>query len=596
MFIVLAALSTLPQSATYDEATNLGIGERLLRTRDWSARYSWHHPPLSFYLAALPSAAPDALVGGMDPLTRARFAMLIASIALAWLVFRWARDLYGPTAGLVALVLAAFSPNLLAHAALVTSDATLTSTVLASAYALWRYGRRPSPGRAAVAGLAIGLSVLSKFTALLFVPLWAIVVLVGGWPKRRGRAVADLVAIGAIALALLHAGYLFTGSTRTLAPRSALMQRWADPALTLLFPEPFLRGIDFQLAHADQGEWGFLMGELSRKGWPQYFLVAFLIKTPIALQAVLVAALLMVRKPRACPEDARDTERPPTAWITALTLVAPPIWLFVYMSLFNRIDIGFRYVLPMLPFLHVAISRLAAIEYRRPRRVQALLGGALVLYVAESLSVFPWYLCFFNAWVGGPAQGYKYLIDSNLDWGQGARAALRYVQAHYPDVLFRPGAHFVHGRIVVNANALQGLSPEERETYAWLRPFKPVGRIGYSYLIYDVPLSAVPRNLCGAEGHAYLDCVYTSFRRFARGDAEFRHAVDCVGRDTDNLLALARIYEAKGRPDRVRQVLERMPNDPHARAMLKAIAARASVRDDAQNRPRAKLKKPEAGP
>ena len=81
--------------------------------------------------------------------------MLLTCIALAWLVHRWARELYGSTAGLVALVLTAFSPNILAHTALVTSDATLACTVLASAYTLWRYSRRPNTGRAALAGLAL---------------------------------------------------------------------------------------------------------------------------------------------------------------------------------------------------------------------------------------------------------------------------------------------------------------------------------------------------------------------------------------------------------------------------------------------------------
>jgi hypothetical protein len=43
-----------------------------------------------------------------------------------------------------------------------------------------------------------------------------------------------------------------------------------------------------------------------------------------------------------------------------------------------------------------------------------LLMGTMI----ESLSIWPNYLAFFNQLVGGPRNGYKYLVDSSLDWGQ----------------------------------------------------------------------------------------------------------------------------------------------------------------------------------
>ena len=38
--------------------------------------------------------------------------------------------------------------------------------------------------------------------------------------------------------------------------------------------------------------------------------------------------------------------------------------------------------------------------------------------LAETLMIFPYYLTYFNQLAGGPAGGHRYVVDSNLDWGQ----------------------------------------------------------------------------------------------------------------------------------------------------------------------------------
>ena len=571
LFVVTAAVSALSKSTTYDERTNQGIGRHLLVTRSWSARYAWHHPPLSFYLSALPDALPGRLVGWIKPISRARLAMLLNALALAALVYAWARELYGERAGLVALALTSFSPNLLAHIPLVTPDGTLTCTVFAAGYAVWRYCNRPGMARAATAGLAIGLSLLAKFPSLLFLPIWALAAAAGGRGLRRRTAAGHFVTAAFIAWLLLNAGYAFNGFGKALdadSLRSAPMKRCAASPIAAgvsrILPKPFLEGIDFQLAHAAEGEWGFLMGQHAKRGWPHYFLVAFLIKTPAALQALLLATVIL-----AC----RRASSAAGSWsMTAICLARPPVMLFAWMSLLNPIDIGFRYVLPMLPFVHVMVSRLAALRWRRPRVAAALLTAGLAAYAGESAAAFPHYIAFFNAWIGGPANGYRYLIDSNLDWGQDAHLARRYMVEGSPDVIFKPGNRFVHGRVLVNANALQGMSPEEAQTYAWLRQFKPVGYLGYSYLVYDVPVEAVPRNELGARGYAHLGRLLYAGQRPRRAVKEFRSAIECAPREIEGYIGLAKCFAAmkdKPRAQKVlRDALTLVGQDAHKRGRL----------------------------
>jgi len=330
-------------------------------------------------------------------------------------------------------------------------------------------------------------------------------------------------------------------------------------------------GVDFQLDHAVKGEWAFLVGKMSRDGWPHYFLIACLIKTPIALQALLLAALVLSRRAITTPAQAAGSR--PSRFYAALCLGAPPLLLFTYMSLFSRIQIGIRYVLPVLPFVHILLSRLVTLRYAQQARAVRVLLLALAVYVAETASAFPHYLAYFNSWIGGPRNGYRYLIDSNLDWGQNAGAAQRYVTDHHPNVTLRPGNRFVHGRIVVNANALQGLSPEEREVYAWLRPFKPVGHIGYSYLIFDVPLDAVPQNEFGARGHAYLGGLLYRNHLLDRAAEEFRRAIRCAPDRCMGYVGLAACHGMAGNRALALETLARSPADPEVERVRRFIEA-----------------------
>jgi len=118
----------------------------------------------------------------MELIRLARLAGVAWSLLGGWLVYRWAGELYGRCAGLVALTLWCFGPNIIAHAQLVTADMPATVSGLAATYVYWRYLRRGDWDHAVWAGLLLGVAQLTKFTLLVLYPVWALLLVVDQKP------------------------------------------------------------------------------------------------------------------------------------------------------------------------------------------------------------------------------------------------------------------------------------------------------------------------------------------------------------------------------------------------------------------------------
>ncbi len=123
-----------------------------------------------------------------------------ACIPFAWLgalvCYLWARDLFGRLSGLAACGLWCFSPNILAHAALMTPDAHAAALGIAACYTFWRWLRRPTWGQAALTGVVLGLAELSKTTLILFYPVWPLLWLIDRLvaPNARSMSLRQVTA------------------------------------------------------------------------------------------------------------------------------------------------------------------------------------------------------------------------------------------------------------------------------------------------------------------------------------------------------------------------------------------------------------------
>ncbi|MGH7139142.1 MAG: ArnT family glycosyltransferase, partial [Pirellulales bacterium] len=129
-----------------------------------------------------------------------RSSSIVVLLLACALVYGFARSLYGREAALLALTVACFSPNLLAHGRLVTPDIYLAAATIASLWAFDRLLDAPSLPRAAVLGLSLGLAAISKLTGLsLFVllPFCSALLWISGFCRERSpsRGLWQFVAV-----------------------------------------------------------------------------------------------------------------------------------------------------------------------------------------------------------------------------------------------------------------------------------------------------------------------------------------------------------------------------------------------------------------
>lgn len=480
LMAALLVLGSLHKRFAYDEADNLAYGRRFLTEGPGAEMRGQRMPVLA--LNAIPCLPLGCRIRDVDASETARLAVrvptMLFALATAALAGHWAARLFGPAAGLLALALAALNPNLLAHGKQVTSDVQTTFFTLAFAYALWRLlARFTWPWLLACAAAMVG-ALVSKFTAMLFVPVAGIVLL--GWAVRERpgaawrRGLARAAAFAALVLFGLNAVYRFDGTftpLSRLALRSEALSAVAALPLPVPLPRVYAEGIDYsaylQERPLQNRGANYVLGERYRDGRWYAFPLMILLKTPLALFALV--AIAAARRPRLGGRD-------------AALLAALPLALLAAMSLLVDVQIGVRYVLPVVPFLFLLAAPAALAAARWRPAVLALAAW----HAASVLSYHPHYMAYFNELIGRRVNAYRYLADSNLDWEDHAYWIARW-QARHPDrPLTVSPAGPATGWILVGVNDLVGLFDPER--YRWLREgHRPVDHVAYAHLLYYVP-------------------------------------------------------------------------------------------------------------
>jgi hypothetical protein len=532
----LAVHAMRGSSATFDEGTHLPAGYTHLVLADH--RLNPEQPPLVKLLAATPLLALRPQLRTQDfSWTQARqwefgrrflyrwndadrllFLGRLPVVALASClvvaVFFAARARFSLPAAAAAALLAALSPEVLAHGALVTTDLGFALFFFLAVIAFDRLLEQASAGRLLAAGLATGAAFATKFSAPILAPVFLILGLyaVARRRARLGPLLVQLTAVAALALVVVWAAYGFRGP---LSPepdvraelRRPLEVHPADPlraALAFvgragLVPEDYVRGLLFVTEHSAARP-TFLLGERSDHGFPHYFAVSFLLKTPVPL--LVLSALALARLPRLRRRDAA------LVWI--------PVAVYLAATATRGLQIGHRHLLPIYPFLFLAAGEAAAAlrAWRAPKG--AVLTAAIALwYAAGTLLQHPHHLAYFNEIAGGSRNGWKLLVDSNLDWGQDLKRLAGWLRAHPAPGLklsyfgsadpsyygiesqALPGYTAPHAAritreihpgdvLAVSATNLQGvyLEPEDRALMARLRGLEPIARIGFSIFVY----------------------------------------------------------------------------------------------------------------
>ena len=520
LLIIVAAqlvLSSSRNSATYDEQYHIAIGLYYLRKGDPSLIPA--HPPFIPALATLPLLTnrnlvvpsressvsnleySDQLLWRLNPngpsiVARARLPIIGLTLLLAVTVYAWTRELFGPMAGLLALTLLSFDPNILAHGNLVTSDIGVTCFATLALYTFWRWMTRPTPVRAVIAGLVLGLALVSKFSAVYLIPVVIIILLSDRTLKSTNASrltakttLAFLIVIAVAAYCAISVVYGFNRGT---------LKGYPFPA------REYLTGLQAAKTLVGGGKDSFLLGAYSPDGWWYYFPVVFAVKTPLPTLILIAATSVSVYR--------RGT------WRSTLPVLIPVVIYFA-ICLASPFNIGYRHLLPLLPCLFIFTSQLALIDWRTSRSATAAFSAMVVWLIVGSLAIFPHHLAFFNEIAGGPQNGYKILVDSNLDWGQELIGLRKYmtqeniqsVKLSYhgtadptaygivyeplpsypynqwtsdtvPDSLLNPP----NGVYAISANNLQGLRFKNHDLYATFRQRKPDAVLGHSIFIYRI--------------------------------------------------------------------------------------------------------------
>jgi hypothetical protein len=514
---------------TIDEPYHIGAGVAMIEAKRHV--YGIQHPPLPRLVAAIPLVlsgvrsgdpnlgAETSDLAGFDvghrvlskgelpywsALVRARAPMLLFAIAAVVYVYLLGRYLAGPVVGCIAAIFFSTDATLLGHATWVATDVAACAGYLAGTYHGLRFIARPTWGRAIGAGVAFGLAIACKFSCALVLPALGIIWLLRGrrMIATARRAIPRGSAGVLIALLTLWAIYFFdVGRLQNVnLPDMSIIDRL--PAWLRRAPLPAPTAIAGYLVlaqHNEEGHPTYFNGQVEMHGWRAYFFEAIAIKSPTALIVGLVLAISVVLL---APRRRR--------WLRLAAIVVP-LAVFLGASMFARLNIGIRHVLPVLPFLYL----LVCFWLGRPRL--APLGIGLVIFAFVETGIrHPDYLSFFNLLIGGPRHGERYLLDSNLDWGQDLHRLRVWLEENsgdrtvtlrvfgnarfreWPEVKINlaPEGAPPEGLFAVSKNHLYDLYPAViknelgwrriEPSVAWLQRVEPVARIGNSINIYDM--------------------------------------------------------------------------------------------------------------
>lgn len=498
VILCLDVLSVRRDSLTNDEPVHHRYGMNVLRGDP--TRFDDSKMPVTA-LNALPALVASRLAPGRlrDLLQRVeagRYVTIAFSLLVAWHVFKWSRELYGPAAGLFSLFLYAFDPNVIAHSRLITTDAYVTGMILLASYCFWRFLNRGGARAALISAASLGLAQLAKYTSAFLYPIFGLIVLAREGPglatmikdrdqhgvaRALGSFLKQALLFAGVSLLIVNAGFLFSRSFTRLGDysfRSELFrtaQGLLPAGLPVPLPYPYLEGLDWVWLGDRTGVgYTYLLGELrGGEGFKGYFFYASLFKVPLPALALMLAALVACASRRS-PRRFLDNE---------LFLLAPVIFFAVYFNFFSRAHWGIRIFLVVFPLLHVLCGVLVSAWQARGPTFKAGLAFLLAWLAASVLSYHPHYIPYFNELVWDRKQAYRYLSDSNLDWGQGAWFLARYQEQH-PEARVEPREPRA-GRIVVGASKLTGVFNPKR--YRWLREnFEPVEAVAYAYLVFEV--------------------------------------------------------------------------------------------------------------
>lgn len=385
-----------------------------------------------------------------------RIPTTLIALVLGLALFLWTRELGGTLAGIFAVTLYAFDPNIIAHNHYVTTDIGSAAFIFFAFYFFVRFLKNPDRNHILLAGLFLGLAELAKFSAVLLFPVFGLFTLLFAIVKiKSGRVFQTLfsyawrfIAVLVVCFATIWVVYsintigmprerviahadLFLSQPNAPAriTHDLIVQMSASPLL-LPMAEYFV-GMAKVFSRVAAGNVYYFLGTVTSTASPWYFPIIFSLKEtlPFLFLLITTTAYSLYRIVRLFLKEryvgisrflSHSFEDRIAQYLSAFFIL-----FYSYVSITGNLNIGFRHLFPILPFLYMLIGKTLADFYKRhshesttKQMVGALIGILMLSVVAIPILSYPSYLSYFNAIGGGHTKGYIYATDSNYDWGQ----------------------------------------------------------------------------------------------------------------------------------------------------------------------------------
>lgn len=486
----------------------------------------------------------------------ARLPILLLSLLLGFMIYRWTKELFGTKAGLLALALYAFDANILGHNHYVTTDLGIAAFLFFAFYFFIKYLKTPSCRTIIWAGIFMGLAQLAKFSSVLMFPVFGLALLLYIFARKEKLPFSFLGSgkikkfwvqkfyfyaatfIVALLIHLVLIGIVYELNIFAMPP--AKIHQLADtqiygkiatiakPFIHKMADNPILRpysqyliGLVMVFGRVAGGNTTYFFGQVTNQSFRAYFPMVFLIKEPLPnlllmLMAAATGLYLALKRnlskfPRKIWGNIKNYLDGHIAEFSMLSFIA----LYAYVSITGNLNIGFRHLFPILPFIFVLIAKEATVLRKEiGRKYQKYFWGIILILVtwlvAEAAFAYPSYLAYFNELVGGSKNGYKYVTDSNVDWGQDLKRLKTWVDenniqkirvdyfgggdvGHYlgdKAVIWHSDSGQEPGWYAISAtfleNSLYDRITQGKPDYQWLRDREPYANIGGSILIYRI--------------------------------------------------------------------------------------------------------------
>lgn len=491
-----------------------------------------------------------------------RILPMLLTLLLGLYVYKFVKKYFkNRVAAFGALFLYAFSPVVLAHGHYVTTDIGAAFAFIFSIYYFLKFIHEPSKKNLLFAGLAFGIAQLLKFSSILLIPTFVIGVFVffiaglaGDWQKtdpalrfkrfgiRLLRYIKSLVIIFGIGYILVWAVYFYHTwnmprerqlRDTTFILQSSPIRLIADLDIALTknsATKPlgwYALGLLMASQRAEGGNTTYFLGQVSATGSHIYFPIVYAIKETLpaliivfmAFITALSAGMLWLKYGKTKDRFWEFLSEVRYHFPAVILLIAAAIYWFTAIT--SPLNIGIRHLLPAIVIMHI-VSITWLLRNSKFRMASVFIGFLILWHIGTGISSTPHFISYFNQTIAGSANGYKYVVDSNLDWGQDLKGLSEFARQNniskiyvdyfgwarpwYKDYLGDKFIWFIKENgppppgswLAVSGTFLQGScrneppcriskDPGQDQTwYDWLRNIKPVKVIGNSIFVYHL--------------------------------------------------------------------------------------------------------------